>query len=986
MYVGGRDLEYLMELSIEQALQQGVTAHREGKLQDAERFYWAILQSQPAHPDANHNLGVLAVSVNKAEAALPLFKTALEANPKIEQFWLSYIDALIKTEKVDDAKQALADAQQAGVTAAKLQIFEDQLEFELPPSSQIPQQAISNPLHSHQGELSAAMELRETGKYKEAQEWLCKFVQHNPANPEALSLLSQVLLLDKKEVEAEKVLTAAASINSELPSVYRNQARFLLKQSKAAEALEKAQLGCRQSPEEPESLLVLAACLGANQKDLEALSLIEKILKAKPNYAEAYANRALIKLRAKDTVGAIEDAEMTVSLKPHLTQMWQLLSSLYYQANNLSDAIEALRRAHKNEPENTAFMIQLGEFLRQENKASEAINMLEQATGLAPKDAAAWTNLGVAFQQEKRMADAKIAYEKALALNPESAAISSNLGAMAKDTGDLESALHYFARALEIEPNLPEAHSNLGVALKELGRLDEALASHTQAIALKPDYAEAHSNLGVTLKELGRLDEALASYTQAIALKPDYAEAHYNLGNTLKELGRLDEALASCNHTIAFKPDYAEAHNNLGVTLHELGRLDEALASYNQAITFKPDYAEAHLNLCELLEKMNRTDEVLSVIRSASGKIFRNTADFLYFEALIEFRKENYKTAEELVKKININELLEKRQPAAMQLQGDLYHYNKDYCAAFQAYKLQNEHVKDSPKYRKQEPEKFFVQQRGKVAQIEQLQERSAYKSEIKPSWIQPTFLIGFPRSGTTLLDTILRTHSNIDVLEELPMLRKMNAGLGDIQSVSKIEAMDYTAVKIASGFYLEELKKHIEVGKKQTIVDKLPLNVLHLPLINQVFPNARYIIALRHPLDCVLSCWMQNFQLNPAMANMVELKRIVDFYDTAMSILKLSKERYSLETHRIRYEDLVLDFEDNVTNLLTFLGLEWEEALRNYQKTALAREKINTPSHSQVIKPIYRTASYRWKNYEKYMRPYKSRLVPWIKEYGYSS
>ena len=941
-----------MELSIEQALQQGVTAHREGKLQDAERFYWAILQSQPAHPDANHNLGVLAVSVNKAEAALPLFKTALEANPKIEQFWLSYIDALIKTEKVDDAKQALADAQQAGVTAAKLQIFEDQLEFELPPSSQIPQQAISNPLHSHQGELSAAMELRETGKYKEAQEWLCKFVQHNPANPEALSLLSQVLLLDKKEVEAEKVLTAAASINSELPSVYRNQARFLLKQSKAAEALEKAQLGCRQSPEEPESLLVLAACLGANQKDLEALSLIEKILKAKPNYAEAYANRALIKLRAKDTVGAIEDAEMTVSLKPHLTQMWQLLSSLYYQANNLSDAIEALRRAHKNEPENTAFMIQLGEFLRQENKASEAINMLEQATGLAPKDAAAWTNLGVAFQQEKRMADAKIAYEKALALNPESAAISSNLGAMAKDTGDLESALHYFARALEIEPNLPEAHSNLGVALKELGRLDEALASHTQAIALKPDYAEAH----------------------------------YNLGNTLKELGRLDEALASCNHTIAFKPDYAEAHNNLGVTLHELGRLDEALASYNQAITFKPDYAEAHLNLCELLEKMNRTDEVLSVIRSASGKIFRNTADFLYFEALIEFRKENYKTAEELVKKININELLEKRQPAAMQLQGDLYHYNKDYCAAFQAYKLQNEHVKDSPKYRKQEPEKFFVQQRGKVAQIEQLQERSAYKSEIKPSWIQPTFLIGFPRSGTTLLDTILRTHSNIDVLEELPMLRKMNAGLGDIQSVSKIEAMDYTAVKIASGFYLEELKKHIEVGKKQTIVDKLPLNVLHLPLINQVFPNARYIIALRHPLDCVLSCWMQNFQLNPAMANMVELKRIVDFYDTAMSILKLSKERYSLETHRIRYEDLVLDFEDNVTNLLTFLGLEWEEALRNYQKTALAREKINTPSHSQVIKPIYRTASYRWKNYEKYMRPYKSRLVPWIKEYGYSS
>ena len=256
-----------MELTIEQALQQGIAAHKEGKLQDAERLYRAILQSQPTHPDANHNLGVLAVSVNKADAALPLFKAALEANPKIEQFYLSYIDALIKEKQFDNAKRVLSDAQQAGVTAAKLKIFEERLES-------------GNQLQNHKDELSPAIELREVGKYKEAQEWLRNIIEHDSKNSEALSLLSQVLLLDKKEVEAERALTAAASINPKLPSVYRNQARLLLKQSKTAEALEKAQLGCRQSPEEPESLLVLAACLGANQRDLEALPLIEKILKA----------------------------------------------------------------------------------------------------------------------------------------------------------------------------------------------------------------------------------------------------------------------------------------------------------------------------------------------------------------------------------------------------------------------------------------------------------------------------------------------------------------------------------------------------------------------------------------------------------------------------------------------------------------------------------------------------------------------------------
>jgi len=541
--------------------------------------------------------------------------------------------------------------------------------------------------------------------------------------------------------------------------------------------------------------------------------------------------------------------------------------------------------------------------------------------------------------------------------------------------------------SLSITQEFPKhqfAWKALGATLKQIGKINESLVASQKSVQLNPQDAEAHNNLGVLLKELGRLEEAEGSCRKAITLKPDLAEAHYNLGNTLKELGKLDDAEASYRKAIALKPDYAEAYNNLGNTLKELGKLDDTEASYRKAIALKPDYAEAHLNLCELLEKMNRIDEISFVIRNASRKTLEKKADFLYYEALTEFQKENYKTADELVKKININELLEKIQPAVLKLQGDLYHYKKDYSAAFETYKSQNKHVKDSLEYKKQDSENYFNNQREKLFQIEQLQQKKLYKSVIKPKWIQPTFLIGFPRSGTTLLDTILRTHSNIDVVEEQPMVIKMKASLGYVPTISMIENMDNTAAEIASGFYLDELKKHIEVGKNQIIIDKLPLNILQLPLINQIFPEASFILALRHPLDCILSCWMQNFKLNPAMANMVELKRIVDFYDTAMSVLKLSKERYSLDIHRIRYEDLVLDFEENVTNLLTFLGLEWEEELINYQKTALAREKIKTPSHSQVIKPIYKTASYRWKNYEKYLNPFKRQLEPWLRDYGY--
>ena len=171
-----------MELTVEQVLQQGIAAHKKGKLQDAERLYRAIMQSQPKHPDANHNLGVIAVSVNKVDASLPLFKTALEANPKIEQFWLSYIDALIRTKQTDEAEQVLTEAYVAGVTAAKLQKFKEQLEFNLSSSSCISRKEVNNPLHSHESELSLAIELREVGKYKEAQEWLSNLIKHDSKN------------------------------------------------------------------------------------------------------------------------------------------------------------------------------------------------------------------------------------------------------------------------------------------------------------------------------------------------------------------------------------------------------------------------------------------------------------------------------------------------------------------------------------------------------------------------------------------------------------------------------------------------------------------------------------------------------------------------------------------------------------------------------------------------------------------------------------
>ena len=475
-----------MELTIEQALERAVQAHKAGNLQDAESLYRAILQSQPKHPDANHNLGILAVSVNRADVALPLFKNALDANPRQGQFWISYIDALIKEKQFDNAQNILEQSKKQGLVGQAVDALAAQL-LNLAPTSRGSE--------SEENKLSVAIELRESGKYQESQAWLNNFLKTDPNNAQAWSLLSQVYLLDKKDNESEKALLTAVSINPDLPSIYRNQARLLLKKSKPAEALIKAQSGYERSLNDPESWLILATCLAASQRDQEALNLIERTLKARPNYAEAFATRALIRLRAKNIVDAITDLEKAVSLKQHLAQLWRLLGNLRYKTNNLPGAIEALYKAHEYDASNADFMVDLGELLRQDKKVSEAIIILKEATHLAPKNENAWINLGVALQQATRIDEAKVAFENALEINPNSAEVASNLGAIAKDAKDLETAKKYFEKAIEIKPDLAEARNNLGMTLQDLSRLDEAQASYKRALKLNPNLSGTHSNL-----------------------------------------------------------------------------------------------------------------------------------------------------------------------------------------------------------------------------------------------------------------------------------------------------------------------------------------------------------------------------------------------------------------------------------------------------------------------------------------------------------
>lgn len=412
-----------------------------------------------------------------------------------------------------------------------------------------------------------AMALRESGRYGEATLVLQSWLACNSQDASAYALLAQVLSLDKQDEQAWVALNTALSIKPDLPLVQRNHARLLLKKQNLDEALQAAQVAYQGDPADPENQLVLAAALGAKGQNQQALQLVTDALQSRPNYAEAFANRALLKLRGNDMVGALTDAEKALSIKPHMGQLWGMVGSIRYQLKDLPGAMKALEKAIDYESDNVAHLLHLGELKRQAGEMQATIVLLEKAVAIAPDNVGAWVNLGKALQHAGRISEAQAAY----------------------------------ARALEIEPKQAEVAANLGNTLQALGRLDEAAASYRRALQIKPDLAEAHSNLGVALRALGRLDEAEVSLRRALEINPNFAEGHYNLGKALQGLERNDEAIACYQRTLVIKPDRAEAHNNLGTALKDLGRLDDALASLRRALQCKPDYALAHSNLLFIL-------------------------------------------------------------------------------------------------------------------------------------------------------------------------------------------------------------------------------------------------------------------------------------------------------------------------------------------------------------------------------------------------
>lgn len=634
--------------------------------------------------------------------------------------------------------------------------------------------------------------------------------------------------------------------------------------------------------------------------------------------------------------------------------------------------------------------------------------------------------------------------EEILRSQPANPQVHQLLGVVACQAGDLDRGATHFRKALENGGDTADNRLNLAKTLVSLGRLDEAQAlcdnpvhgadpdlqrmraeilkargqaadavwAYEGVVAARPDDFEAWNNLGNARHAQGDLEGALTALQQARALRPDSALAHINMARVLLSLDRhqdaclvferaavldpkdptplleLGRALTALGHAQAALPPLGSAARlnssdpeifvAIGIAFTDLANLAQAEQSYRFAIKAAPRFGPAYLNLGILIERDNRI-EALDALIAEADQAGVGGDEIAWLRALSHQRRGELDQALALARSITSDALDRVMVEHFIGQLADRLGRTDEAAAAFEA---MNRAAALSPLG-------MSVDRGAYQRDIERITAQTTAgwfagwsKAESIAQPPAPAFLVGFPRSGTTLLDTILMGHSKVHVLEEVPILEQLAGELGAFTRLADLGTDEIADLRAR---YFAELDKVSPPPSGALVIDKNPLSMLRVPLIHRLFPDAKIILAMRHPADVVLSCYMQNFKPTEAMASFLDLTNASRTYDRIFQYWETCRSIFPLDVHMLRYEDMVADTEGAVRPLFAFLGLDWEAATLNHQQTAARRGTIRTPSYAQVTERIYASASGRWSRYREPMKYALPMLAPWAERYGYS-
>ena len=555
----------------------------------------------------------------------------------------------------------------------------------------------------------------------------------------------------------------------------------------------------------------------------------------------------------------------------------------------------------------------------------EALETIEALSKDFPNNPLLLNISGVCYAGLSLMDDAVKSYEKAVAIKPDYADAHFNLGNILRDLGELDGAIKSFVKTIEIMPEYDEAQYNLGVTLQELGQLDEAIEQYEKALSINPENADLILNLGFIYQSLGQIDEAIEQYDNALTFDPDNAKVLNNLGNAHNDLGQLDVAIKYYEKALAIKPDYAVVYYNLGFIYQDLGQVDLAIKQYEHAVAIN-DYAEAYHSL-SYLKKYTLNDPQISRMESLLSSDNLSQSERIQLCLALARVNEGLGKQDEFFKYLDEGNSLRKKE----------LNYSID----------QSSEVHSTIK-------RLFNSLPPSIIE----------SKSFNPSELCPIFIVGMPRSGTSLVEQIISSHQEVYGAGELDTITKLASPIIKNFLAGDINHLTEQALLFIREEYLDMLSQFNT--SENIITDKLPLNFQYIGFIFSAFPDAKIVHLKR---DARATCW-SNYKYyfknkeNGYSYNFDDLAR---FYGLYIDLMDFWHELYPNQIYDMCYEDLTINQEEETRKLLEYCELDWDENCLNFHTNKRAVKTIST---LQVRQKMYQGSSEAWKKHEAYLKP----------------
>ena len=653
-----------------------------------------------------------------------------------------------------------------------------------------------------------------------------------------------------------------------------------------------------------------------------------------------------------------------IAARPNQPDAHNILGVILFQRGKTDEGLQMARRAVKLDGSNPNFFSNLGEMERKAKNLDEALAALDKAVALDPQSAQAWNNLGIVHFDKREFDKAAEAYRKAIGINEEYAEAHNNLGNALRAENDIDGAVLEYERAIELKEEYAEAYNNMATALRDLQRTEEAEFSYRRAVMIKPDYFEALNNLANLLVMEKRYEEALRVLGDTLRSYPTEVSTLVTTARAQMEWGNFDLAEKAVDLALKEKPDSVEALCVKGLIYNDTDRMAEAVKFFEQALAIDAESMEA-LNMYGVtLKSLGRMDEARDAFMRALQKNPKSVGAYSNLIDLEDFTKDNpmFAAMHEILDKAEDPEA--DRYMALHFALGKAYDDAKEYETALKHFSVGARLKRAQLKYEEKDSFTFFNE-------IRETFDEDYFKNlpfTGNPSTV-PVFIVGMPRSGSTLTEQIIASHPKVFGAGEI---KQLSASLAAIRSrfpniprfPVMAKKMKVTQYQTVADHYLKAVTTMS--GNAIRVTDKLLTNYYFLGMLYTLFPNAKVIHTMRNPVDTCLSSYTKLYKDD--MPHSYDLKELGRYYNKYLQLMEhwraVLPKGFMLET---QYEDVVADKEGKARQIIEFLGLEWNDACLNFHETD---RPVKTASVSQVRKPIYNTSVERWRRYGDGLQP----------------